>query len=612
MAEKKEPKIIWTKETEELDEKSFEASIRESKKNPENSDKKSGYGYGYNESRGLFDSSVIFDKRESDRVSAIEEAKKKEIRKKISEMPQKTTGSGESIPGREQKKPVSKVASYLEAEISEKKVGRRGFFSAFLGDIEKNFKEGKKEKTSKKPESFLDGLIYSLKPKEYTRREILKKTPWAVLTSYFAFKYYGIDSLIKGLFSGKEVDQENDEDAVQKQIEETELEASPYEFEKEKNDENASRDILRYRDEGEIKYGREQFEDQIRHWYARYSNNEDLKPMIRQSYGRVMSWMEAEIEGERNMKQIFEEEFIQKLGERIGREVSESEKKELYMMYIAQVIRESGGGPREISPAGAVGMHQFMKGTVEGEKLGLKIYGNIDERFDPIKSAEAYAKFMLKLYERYDRKMDLARIGYNGVMGGYYKQACAERGEKPRMEMDEFFDFVQSDLNKTLKEVRSSNEKNKEVIFRKKIKKYTENTNYLPAIIAIRTVLHEMEEERGFPEAETRIVANDHVKVQKIGKNVKIKIGKGDTAYGIAKKYGMSEEKLAAMNGLKKDKKGNYIVKKGHEIFISKVSNPTLMDYAGGSKERFDKLCFLNPKIKNPEMPIPAGTIIRI
>ncbi len=79
------------------------------------------------------------------------------------------------------------------------------------------------------------------------------------------------------------------------------------------------------------------------------------------------------------------------------------------LKYLA--LGESGLNPVARSPAGAVGMWQFMPVTARGE--GLRVDGWVDERRDPEKATYAAARHMKALYEDYNGLWHLALAGYN-------------------------------------------------------------------------------------------------------------------------------------------------------------------------------------------------------
>lgn len=81
-------------------------------------------------------------------------------------------------------------------------------------------------------------------------------------------------------------------------------------------------------------------------------------------------------------------------------------------------VVESGLNPLAKSPAGAVGLWQFMERT--GKSLSLDVNWKVDERRDPLKSTEAACVYLKQLYNMFD-DWELAMAAYNCGPGNVRK-----------------------------------------------------------------------------------------------------------------------------------------------------------------------------------------------
>lgn len=82
------------------------------------------------------------------------------------------------------------------------------------------------------------------------------------------------------------------------------------------------------------------------------------------------------------------------------------------LIYIAVI--ESTLNPRAVSGAKAAGLWQFMPSTAR--EFGLEVNDYVDERFDPVKSTRAAARYLKNAYAKYGNWESVA-ASYNGGMG---------------------------------------------------------------------------------------------------------------------------------------------------------------------------------------------------
>jgi len=85
--------------------------------------------------------------------------------------------------------------------------------------------------------------------------------------------------------------------------------------------------------------------------------------------------------------------------------------------YLA--MAESALNPRAVSPAGAVGLWQFLE--VTGKEYGLEINSEIDERYHIEKSTEAFCKYIKEAYRKFGN-WTMATAAFNGGMARVQRQ----------------------------------------------------------------------------------------------------------------------------------------------------------------------------------------------
>lgn len=105
----------------------------------------------------------------------------------------------------------------------------------------------------------------------------------------------------------------------------------------------------------------------------------------------------------------------------------------LEMKYLAVV--ESALNPKAKSPVGATGIWQFMYRT--GKMFDLEVSSYVDERMDPIKSTDAAAKYLSKLYKIFN-DWDLALAAYNSGPGNVNKAIRRSGGKTNYWEIRPF------------------------------------------------------------------------------------------------------------------------------------------------------------------------------
>jgi membrane-bound lytic murein transglycosylase D len=98
-------------------------------------------------------------------------------------------------------------------------------------------------------------------------------------------------------------------------------------------------------------------------------------------------------------------------------------------------VIESGLRPQVKSPAGALGLWQFMYGT--GKMYGLQENSHLDERMDPRKSTDAACRYLKKLFDIYG-DWNLALAAYNAGPGNVNKAIRRSGGKRTYWEVRPF------------------------------------------------------------------------------------------------------------------------------------------------------------------------------
>jgi membrane-bound lytic murein transglycosylase D len=103
------------------------------------------------------------------------------------------------------------------------------------------------------------------------------------------------------------------------------------------------------------------------------------------------------------------------------------------LMWVAMI--ESGFDPRAKSPAGAVGLWQFMGAT--GEVYGLQVSKQLDQRKNPRLATQAAAHHLRDLYYRFgswDLALAAYNMGYEQLLDAIDKYGTADFNELARQE----------------------------------------------------------------------------------------------------------------------------------------------------------------------------------
>ncbi len=312
--------------------------------------------------------------------------------------------------------------------------------------------------------------------------------------------------------------------------------------------------------------------------------------------------------------------------------------------YLYLAIPESHWRLRAHSRAGAVGPYQFIKRTAKGQNLEME--RNIDERQDPLKSADACARLLRDLYDR-TGDWDLALSGYNGgFIWPYLKetsredtsyadflkyiseqineikneiQAKAEHRvqEKENLrsiaddrgcsveELCRLNDLKDPDLIKVGQKIRTPLTPSLKKEFWNRISGYLENLNYPPKFNAVWDRIQEGSAAH-LIDAPEPPMEFDTVTAGQGSRTYTVE--PGDTFYGLAEKHGLSSEALKEANPGIQDpadlKVGEEVIIPGQQISLKQLAKKKQLALA--------TLEYLNPAVLNSEESLPEDQAIRV
>jgi hypothetical protein len=286
--------------------------------------------------------------------------------------------------------------------------------------------------------------------------------------------------------------------------------------------------------------------------------------------------------------------------------------------YALLALPESHWKVNARSKAGAVGPYQFMPSTAKS--LNLKMNRFIDERRDPLKSAEACALVLKELYKA-SGDWNVALSGYNGGFAWRFIKESKKTGGST--DYAHFLRYLEKKLNEVKDQLhtdkkfsRLSHEAKRE-IFAKKISGFSENLNYPWKLHGIEELISEgkiHEQKPPIKFKEERIVQTEI-----ISEKNEYTVARGEKdLFKIAKKLKIPPQKIYSQN-----RGDRYIIanirnlKPGDKIKIPPTkrkgySSGSLLAEAKKRGKSEKEMRFLNPHILDAQAPLPSGTIIRV
>lgn len=387
-------------------------------------------------------------------------------------------------------------------------------------------------------------------------------------------------------------------------------------------------EVLDYDKEGEIKLTPETMKSIKNYWKEKYKNDPRLRDSFESAYYSMGEW----------------EEYIK----------AEFKERDVPEKYAYLAIPESHWQLKAKSSAGAVGPYQFMPKTARMYGLKSSYFednpANLEERQDPVRSAEACAELLKDLYKA-GEDWDLALSGYNG--GFFWRYLKKARSENEDISYQGFLSYLEVKINKIRDQIKLNRSYNykiksgdsliaiskkfnvdidklcelngindrgkiiagqlikipaeedeiKKEIFKQKIRGIEENLNYPPKFNAIFELVEE-----GFVTEKKEPIMFEN-KVVKFGYQKYIFKKEDKNLYRLSQKFsGITDKDIVNANP---DLNPNEL-KGGEELIIpDKNSQLTLERFASIRGLDLKRLKELNPAIKDSDLPIPNNYNLR-
>ncbi|MEK7598252.1 MAG: transglycosylase SLT domain-containing protein [Patescibacteria group bacterium] len=456
----------------------------------------------------------------------------------------------------------------------------------YKGVPPKNNDAPKKKQTSRSKEEPKSG-------EGVTRRGFLKVGS-AFITALVAGRAVD-DFLTENKEAGGESGEINGSEKIIDEMEKVEAEREQFEYEKGETEYKTESikslgDLLDFDKVGPIRFDPEKMEGAKSYWKEAYAGkNPKLHKSLLDGYREWGYW------------RIYTEQRFKSVG--------------IPIEYALLALPESHWKVNARSKSGAVGPYQFMPKTAASLKLIMNRV--IDERRDPVKSAEACALVLKELHAA-SGDWNVTLSGYNGGDAWRFIKEAKSKGQPTNY--GNFLKYLEEKLNKikdhlrTNKKFGSLSHEAKREIFARKIQGLSENLNYPPKFHAIEELIREGKIRE--QQAPIRFKEEKIIQTETAPGRIEHIVAKGETLFKIARKLNIPPQELYKYNrrfsGIKKLQPGDKIEippakKKAKRYFSGSLTAEALK-----KGKSIQEMRFLNPHILDAQAPLPHGTFIRV